>query len=85
MEKRLGDVTFEYFKGAFLEVVRIEFPSDDMSCEAFRDAIFRNEVKLSIIDKIFKRHRFSFEAVIEEGAFYIRVSGQLISVALSAN
>lgn len=76
-EKLLGDVAFQYFKSAFLEVVRIEFANDDMSCEAFRDAIFRNEVKLRIVDKIVERNGFAFEAVIEEGVLYIQVSGQL--------
>lgn len=75
-EKRLGDAALEFFKSAFLEVVRIEFANNDMSCEAFREAIFQEEVRLKIIDKIVKRHGFSFKAVIKEGVLYIQVSGQ---------
>lgn len=76
-EKRLGDVALEYFKSAFLEVVRIEFANDDMSCEAFREAIFGEKVELRIVDKIVERQGFSFEAIIEEGVLYIQVSSQL--------
>ncbi len=74
-EKRLGEVAFEYFKNIFLEV-RIEFASDDMSCEAFREAAFRDEVRIRIVDQIAERNQCSFEAVIEEGVLYIQVSGQ---------
>jgi len=76
-EKRLGDTAFEYFKNAFLEVVRIKFANDDMCCEAFRDAVFRDEVRLRIVDQIAQRNGFHFEAVIEEGVLYIQVSGHL--------
>jgi len=75
-EKRLGDVALEFFKSAFLEVVRIEFANDEMSCETFREAIFREKVELRIVDQIVERHGFTFEAVIEEGVLYIQVSSQ---------
>lgn len=51
-ETRLGDVAFEYFKNAILEEVRVEFANDDMSCEPFRDAVFRDEVGIRIVDQI---------------------------------
>jgi hypothetical protein len=76
-EKRLGDVAFEYFKNAFLEEVRLEFANDDEACEAFREAVFRDEVRLRIVDQIAERNGFNFEAVIEEGVLYIQVSSQL--------
>jgi hypothetical protein len=74
-EKLLGDVAFEYFRNAFLEEVRIEFSNDDMSCEAFRDAVFRDEVRLRMVDEISGRNGFDFEAVLEEGVLYIQVRG----------
>jgi hypothetical protein len=76
-EKLLGDTAFDYFKSAFLEVIRVKFENSDVSCEAFRETIFRAEVRLRIVEKPDELGGFTFEAVIEEGVLYIQVSRQL--------
>jgi hypothetical protein len=70
-EEWLGGIGFNYFKDAFLDTVERRFANDEILCEGFQEAVYRNEVSLRIVKKLVRRNQF--EAVIEDGVLYIQV------------
>jgi hypothetical protein len=70
-EEQLGRAGLSYFKDAFLTLLSSKFANDEYLCEAFREAVFENEVRLRIVNKLVRRDLF--EAVIEDGVLYIQV------------
>jgi hypothetical protein len=71
-EENFGRTGLSYYKNAFLDVVSRRFANDEILVEAFQEAVYENEVRLRIVDKLNNTDN-SFEGVIEGGVLYIQV------------
>ena len=69
-ERTFGKTTLEYFEGLASYLEEEGFGNDDLLAEGFREAVYRGEVMVRIVNELTKGE--FYECVIEDGILYLQ-------------
>ena len=71
-QKTLGLITRRYFEGLTHYLQDAGFAGDDLLKDGLREALFRGEVAVRVVDNLCTEGRDFFECLIEDGVLYLQ-------------